>query len=95
LFFFSYVFSFRQIYRLPNIFLQHVNGTWLDSSFELNNQLVEIFLSNQMSQLKNHVYYLSKSYSYFYSNYLSRNEREYLEKLILTLYNQQSKIFHL
>jgi hypothetical protein len=84
---------FRQIYYLPNIFVQHVNGTWLDNSFELDYQLFEILISNQMQQLTNRVYRLSKSYSYFYSNSLSINDRDYLEKLILILNNQQSKIF--
>jgi len=84
--------SFRQIYRLPNIFFQYVNGTWLDSSIELNNQLIDIFISNQMQRLKNRVYRLSKSFSYFYSNPLSTNDRDYLQKLILTLYNQLNSI---
>jgi len=86
------ILSSRQIYRLPNIFLQHVNGTWLDSSIELNNQLIDIFISNQMQRLTNRVYRLSKSFSYFYSNPLSINDRDYLAKLILTHYNQLNSI---
>ncbi|CAF4066459.1 unnamed protein product, partial [Rotaria sp. Silwood2] len=84
--------SFGQIYRLPNIFLQHINGTWLDSSLELNNELYEILISNQMQRLTNRVYRLSTSFSYFYSNSLSINDRNYLQKLILILFNQQNSI---
>jgi hypothetical protein len=45
-----------------------------------------------MQRLKNRVYRLSKSFSYFYSNPLSTNDRDYLQKLILTLYNQLNSI---
>jgi len=72
-----------------------VNGTWLDSSLELNNQFLEIFISNQMKRLTIPVYRLSKSYSYFYPKSLSINDRDYLQKLILTLYNQHSKTHYL
>jgi hypothetical protein len=85
--------SSRQIYHLPNIFLQHTNGTWLDSFLEFNNQIYEIFMSNEMKRLTTRVYRLSKSYSYFYSHSLSKNDRDYLEKLLLTLHNQQSKFY--
>ncbi|CAF3961528.1 unnamed protein product, partial [Adineta steineri] len=84
--------KFGQIYYIPNIFLQHINGTWLDSSFELTNQFYEILISNQFNRLSFHVYRLSKSYSYFYTNSLSQNDRNYLEKLLLTVYNQQNSI---
>jgi hypothetical protein len=82
---------FRQIYRLPNIFLQYQNGTWLDGPLQLNNQLYQILISVQMQRLTTRVYRLSKAYSYFYSNVLSTNDQDYLQRLILTLYNQQSK----
>ena len=84
------LFSNRQIYRLPNIYIQHQNGTWLDGPLQLNNQLYQILISNQMQRLVTRVYRLSKAYSYFYSNTLTTNDREYLQRLILTLYNQQS-----
>ncbi|CAF1569467.1 unnamed protein product, partial [Rotaria sordida] len=84
--------SLGQVYHIPTIFLQHVNGTWLDSSFELNNELYDILISNQMQRLTNRVYRLSKSFSYFYSNSLSIDDRNYLQKLILILYNQQNSI---
>ncbi|CAF3578872.1 unnamed protein product [Adineta steineri] len=84
--------KFGQIYYIPNIFLQHINGTWLDSSFELTNQFYEILIPNQFNRLSFHVYRLSKSYSYFYTNSLSQNDRNYLEKLLLTVYNQQNSI---
>ena len=87
---FSIFFS-RHIYHVPNIFIQHINGTWLDSSLELNKQLYEIFISNDIKRLTTRVYRLSKSYSYFYSHPLSIDDRDYLEKLLLTLHNQQSK----
>lgn len=45
-----------------------------------------------MKRLTTNVYRLSKSLAYFYSKSLNKNNREYLEKLILTLYNQQSKL---
>jgi hypothetical protein len=87
-----FIHSFRQIYHLPNIFLQHINGTWLDSSFELNDQLYQIFISNEMQRSATHIYRLSKAYSYFYSNDVSINNRDYLQKLVLNLFNQQSSI---
>jgi hypothetical protein len=73
------------------MFLQYTNGTWLDSSLELSNQFYEILMSNEMKRLTTRVYRLSKSYSYLYSHSLSKNDRDYLEKLLLTLHNQQSK----
>ncbi|CAF3399711.1 unnamed protein product [Rotaria socialis] len=84
--------SFGRIYHLPNIFLQDLNGTWLDSPLEFNEELYEIFISNQMQRLPNRVYRLSKAFSYFYSNSLSTDDRYYLEKLILTLYNRQNSV---
>ncbi|CAF3582391.1 unnamed protein product [Rotaria sordida] len=81
-----------QIYRLPNIYIQHQNGTWLDSPLQLNNQLYQILISVQMQQLTIRVYILSKAYSYFYLNSLTTNDRDFLQRLILTLYNQQSSI---
>lgn len=83
---------FRQIYRLPNIYIQHNNGTWLDAPLQLNSQLYQIFASLQLRQLATTVYYLSEAYSYFYANSLTSNDQEYLQRLILTLYNQQSSI---
>lgn len=47
-----------------------------------------------MKRLTTKVYRLSKSYSYFYTNSLLNDDRDYLEKLILTLYNQQSKLYY-
>lgn len=44
-----------------------------------------------MQRLLTRVYRLSKAYSYFYSNKLTTSDQEYLQRLILTLYNQQSK----
>lgn len=84
-------FIFRQIYRLPNIYIQHQNGTWLDGPLQLNNQLYQILISLQMQRLLTRVYLLSEAYSYFYLNSLTTNDRDYLQRLILTLYNQQSK----
>ncbi|CAF4664359.1 unnamed protein product [Rotaria sp. Silwood1] len=81
-----------QIYRLPIIYIQHQNGTWLDSPLQLNNQLYQILISVQMQQLITRVYLLSKAYSYFYVNRLTTNDRDFLQRLILTLYNQQSSI---
>jgi hypothetical protein len=86
-----FLFSCRQIYRLPNIYIQYQNGTWLDGPLQLNNQLYQILTSNQMQRLTTRVYLLSEAYSYFYSNPLTINDQDYLERLILTLYNQQSK----
>ena len=83
----------RQIYRLPTIFLRYQNGTWLDGPLQLNNQLYQILLSVQMQQITTRVYRLSKAYSYFYANPLTSNDRDFLQRLILTLYNQQSKRF--
>jgi len=84
-------FLLRQIYLLPNLFLQYQNGTWLDGPLQLNNQLYQILISVQMQQLLTRVYLLSEAYSYFYLNRLTTNDQDYLERLILTLYNQQSK----
>ncbi|UJR35334.1 hypothetical protein I4U23_028095, partial [Adineta vaga] len=81
-----------QIYRLPNIYIQHQNGTWLDSPLQLNNQLYQILISVQMQRILTRIYRLSKAYSYFYSNSLTINDREYLQRLILATYNQQSSI---
>ncbi len=44
-----------------------------------------------MQRLLTRVYLLSEAYSYFYLNSLTTNDRDYLQRLILTLYNQQSK----
>ena len=90
LFYIWFSCNYRQIYRLPNIFLQDINGTWLDSPLELNNELYEILISNQMQRIKTRIYRLSKSFSYFYSHPLTANDRYYLQKLILILYNRQS-----
>ncbi|CAF1290536.1 unnamed protein product, partial [Rotaria sordida] len=38
------------------------------------------------------IIHLSKAYSYFYLNYLTINHRQYLQRLVLTLYNQQNSI---
>ncbi len=84
--------SFRQIYRLPNIYIQSQNGTWLDGPLQLNNQLYQILISIPMQRLITRVYRLSKAYSYFYSTSLTANDQDYLQRLILTLYNQQSKL---
>ncbi|CAF0904049.1 unnamed protein product, partial [Adineta ricciae] len=84
--------QYGQLYHLANIFLQDVNGTWLDSSFELNDQLYEIFVQNQLQRLTTRVYRLSKSYSFVYANPLSENDRDYLERRILNIYNQQNSI---
>lgn len=89
--YFSYkLFHFRQIYRLPNIFIQYQNGTWLNAPLQLNTQLYQILISVQMQQLTIEVYRLSEAYSYFYSNTLSTSDQDYLQKLVLALYNQQS-----
>ena len=80
-----------QIYRLPNIYIQQQNGTWLDGPLQLNNQLYQILISVQMQRLVTRVYRLSKAYSYFYSNVLTTIDQGYLQTLILTLYNQQIK----
>jgi hypothetical protein len=80
-----------QIYRLPNIYIQYQNGTWLDGPLQLNNQLYQILLSVQMQRLVTRVYRLSEAYSYFYANILTTIDQNYLQNLILTLYNQQSK----
>ncbi len=80
-----------QIYRLPNIYIQYQNGTWLDGPLQLNSQLYQILISVQMQPLLTPVYLLSEAYSYFYSNPLTPNDQNYLESLILSLYNQQSK----
>ena len=85
------VIVFRQVYHVPNIFLQHVNGTWLDGPLELSRELHEILISNQLQRLATRLYRLSKAYSLFYAHPLSSNDRDYLRKLVLTLYNQQSK----
>ncbi len=45
-----------------------------------------------MQRLITRVYRLSKAYSYFYSTTLTANDQDYLQRLILTLYNQQSKL---
>jgi len=86
-------FYLRQIYRLPNIYIQYINGTWVDSPLQLsnNNQLYQILISVQMQRLLIQVYRLSEAYSYFYLNVLTTNDQDYLQRLILTLYNQQSK----
>ncbi|CAF1547561.1 unnamed protein product, partial [Adineta steineri] len=81
-----------QIYRLPNIFIQHQNGTWLDSPLQLNNQLYQILISVQMQRILTRIYRLAKAYSYFYTNHLTINDRDYLQRLILTTYNQQNTI---
>jgi len=57
----------------------------------LNSQLYEILIANQMQRLTTPVYFLSEAYSYFYLNDLTVNDLDYLQRLILTLYNQQSK----
>jgi len=44
-----------------------------------------------MQRLLTQVYRLSEAYSYFYLNDLTANDQDYLQRLILTLYNQQSK----
>lgn len=89
-------YLFRQIYRLPNLFFQHVNGTWLNAPLEFNPQLYEILIDNDLKRITTPLYRLSKAYSYLYSHPLSMNDRDYLEKLLLTVHNQQSKIsfFH-
>jgi hypothetical protein len=83
-----------QIYRLPSIYIQYQNGTWLDAPLQLNAQLYQILLSVQMQRLVTTVYRLSTAYSYFYPNTLTTNDQNYLQNLILTLYNQQSKTKH-
>ena len=70
-----------QIYRLPNIYIQHQNGTWLDAPLQLNNQLYQILLSVQMQRLVTTVYRLSKAYSYFYLNMLTTNDQNLFTKL--------------
>ena len=80
-----------QIYRIPNIYIQQQNGIWLDGPLQLNNQLYQILLSVQMQRLTTRVYRLAKAYSYFYANTLTTNDQLYLQRLVLTLYNQQSK----
>ena len=80
-----------QIYRLPNIYIQQQNGVWLDGPLQLNNQLYQILLSVQMQRLTTRVYRLAKAYSYFYTNSLTTNDQIFLQRLIVTLYNQQSK----
>ena len=82
--------TLRQVYLLPRIYFQHQNGTWLDSPLYLNSQLYQILLSNQLQRLTTHVYRLSEAFAYFYQNSLSDNDRDYLQRLILNLYNQQS-----
>ena len=84
----------RQIYRLPNIFIQHQNGTWLDAPLILNNQLYQILLSVQMQRITTRLYRLSKALAYFYQNSLSASDREFLQRLVLTLWNQQSNEYH-
>lgn len=85
------VCSSRQIYRLPNIYIQHRNGSWLDAPLQVNNQLYQILVAAQMQRVTTRVYRLAKAYSYFYANALTPNDREYLQRLVLTTYNQQSK----
>lgn len=80
-----------QIYRIPNIYIRQLNGVWLDAPLQLNSQLYQILLSVQMQRLVTRVYRLAKAYSYFYANTLITNDQIYLQRLILTLYNQQSK----
>lgn len=58
---------------------------------EFNPQLYEIFIANDLRRITTRLYRLSKAYSYLYSQPLSINDRDYLEKLLLTLHNQQSK----
>ena len=87
---FKYLFSSSHIYRLPNIYIQHQNGTWLDAPLQLNSQLYQILISVQLQRLLTRVYRLSKAYSYFFSNSLTISERDYLQRLILATYNQQS-----
>ncbi|CAF1204774.1 unnamed protein product [Adineta ricciae] len=82
----------NRIYRLPNIYIQHQNGTWFDAPLQLNSQLYQILISVQLQRLLTRVYRLSKAYSYFFSNSLTINERDYLQRLILATYNQQSTI---
>ncbi|CAF2104402.1 unnamed protein product [Rotaria magnacalcarata] len=81
-----------QIYRLPNIYIQQQNGTWLDAPLQLNSQLYQILISTQMQKLATRVYYLSEAYSYFYLKQLTANDQDYLQRLILTIYNQQSSM---
>lgn len=82
--------SLGQIYRIPNIYIQQQNGVWLDGPLQLNNQLFQIFLSVQMQRITTRVYRLAKAYSYFYLNPLTTNDQIFLQRLVLTLYNQQS-----
>lgn len=58
---------------------------------EFNPQLYEIFIANDLRRITTPLYRLSKAYSYLYSHPLSISDRDYLEKLLLTLHNQQSK----
>ncbi|CAF1308851.1 unnamed protein product, partial [Rotaria sordida] len=80
------------IYRLSIIYIQHKRAHGLIVQLQLSNQLYQILISSQMQRLINCVYYLSKAYSYFYLNYLTINHRQYLQRLVLTLYNQQNSI---
>ena len=70
--------------------MQRVNGTWLDSSLELNSELFELLISNQMKRITSRIYRLPKSFAYFYSSPMSVDDRSHLEKLLLTLYNEKS-----
>lgn len=46
-----------------------------------------------MQRIVTPLYRLSRAYSYFYGNRLTINDREYLERLVLTIYNRQSEHF--
>ena len=43
-----------------------------------------------MQRITTRFYRLSKAFAFFYPNNLSMNDREFLQRLVLTLYNQQS-----
>ncbi|CAF1196215.1 unnamed protein product, partial [Didymodactylos carnosus] len=80
-----------QVYRLPLIYIQQ-NGNWLDASLLVNSSWINIFRSAQLQRLTMRVYRLAKAFSYFYSNKLSSTDQDYLQRLILTLYNLKASV---
>lgn len=84
---------FRQVYQVPNIFLRHGNGTWLSYALEFDQELFPIFIDHQMQRINNRVYDLSKTLSYLYANPTTSADREYLEKVISMIHQQQSNFY--
>ena len=82
---------FRQVYQVPNIFLQESNGTWLNNPSAFDQELFPIFIDSQMQRINNRVYDLSKTLSYLYANPTSSADREYLEKVIAMIHQQHSQ----